>query len=52
MDNVLKEELGPIYIDLRDFHKTYFSDVPNLETASKIFFEDCLEGSCPLSGNG
>ncbi len=51
VDNVLKEELGPIYVDLRDFHKKYFGDVPNLETASKTFFKDCLEGSNPLFGD-
>jgi hypothetical protein len=52
VDNVLKEELGPMYVDLRGFHKTYFGSVPNLETVSKKFFEDCLEGSDPLFDNG
>ncbi|KAB5513466.1 hypothetical protein GE09DRAFT_1013846 [Coniochaeta sp. 2T2.1] len=52
VDNVLKEELGPMYVGLRDFHKTYFGDVPNLDTASKTFFEDCLKGSDPLFRNG
>ncbi|KAL2175530.1 uncharacterized protein P884DRAFT_286564 [Thermothelomyces heterothallicus CBS 202.75] len=52
VDSVLKEELGPMYVDLRDFHKTYFGSVRNLETASKTFFEDCLEGSNPLFSNG
>ena len=41
-----------MYVDLRDFHKTYFGSVRNLETASKTFFKDCLEGSNPLFGNG
>lgn len=52
VDNVLREELGPMYVDLRDFHKTYFGNVQNLETASKTFFEECLQGSDPLFGNG
>ncbi|KAK4248230.1 hypothetical protein C7999DRAFT_40513 [Corynascus novoguineensis] len=26
VDNVLKEELGPMYVGLRDFYKTYFGD--------------------------
>ncbi|KAH8743581.1 hypothetical protein F5883DRAFT_40734 [Diaporthe sp. PMI_573] len=52
VDNVLKEELGAMYVDLRDFHKTYFGSVPNLETASEAFFKDCLEGSNPLFCNG
>ena len=41
-----------MYVGLRDFYKTYFGDVPNLETASETFFEDCLGGSNPLFGNG
>jgi hypothetical protein len=52
VDNVLRDELGPMYVDLQDFHKTYFGNVPNLETASKTFFEDCSEGSNPLFGDG
>lgn len=52
VDNVLKEELGPLYVGLPDFHKTYFGGVPNLETASRTFFEDCCEGSDPLFRNG
>ncbi|KAH8744073.1 hypothetical protein F5883DRAFT_30549 [Diaporthe sp. PMI_573] len=52
VDNVLQEELGPMYVGLPDFHETYFSDVPNLETASKTFFIDCSEGSNPLFDNG
>ena len=45
MDDVLKEELGPIYIGLRDFHDTYFGGVADLEPAAEAFFEQCLEGS-------
>ncbi|KAL2755485.1 hypothetical protein ACRALDRAFT_1051127 [Sodiomyces alcalophilus JCM 7366] len=52
IDAVLKEELGLLYVGLRDFHKTYFGDVPSLETASQLFFEDCSKGSNPLFGNG
>ncbi|KAL2168365.1 hypothetical protein VTG60DRAFT_7343 [Thermothelomyces hinnuleus] len=52
VDNVLKEELGPMYVDLGGFHKTYFGSVPNLGTVSKKFFEECLEGSDPLFDNG
>ncbi|KAK4135944.1 hypothetical protein BT67DRAFT_461555 [Trichocladium antarcticum] len=49
IDNVLKEELGPIYIGLQDLYKTYFGDIPNLENASETFFEqNCLGGSNPL----
>ncbi|KAL8381842.1 hypothetical protein RB595_005880 [Gaeumannomyces hyphopodioides] len=52
IDKVLKEELGLLYVDLEDFHKTYFSDVPNLETTSGVFFEGCLGGDNPLFENG
>jgi hypothetical protein len=34
-----------MYTDLRDFHKTYFSSVPILETASETLFKDILKGS-------
>ncbi|KAK3933951.1 hypothetical protein QBC46DRAFT_400887, partial [Diplogelasinospora grovesii] len=51
VDNVLKEELGPMYAGLPDFYETYFGDVPNLDTASKTFFNDCSEGSNPLFDN-
>ncbi|KAK4095776.1 hypothetical protein N658DRAFT_570173 [Parathielavia hyrcaniae] len=53
VDNVLKEELGPMYVGLQDFYKSYFGDVPNLETASETFFkQNCLGGSNPLFSNG
>ncbi|KAK3897955.1 dual serine/threonine and tyrosine protein kinase, partial [Staphylotrichum tortipilum] len=52
VDNVLKEELGPMYVDLRDFHKAYFGSLPNLATASKTFFDDCFEGTSPLFDGG
>ena len=41
-----------MYVDLRDFYKIYFVDVPNLETVSKTFFKDCLEGSNLIFSNG
>ena len=52
VDNVLKEELGPLHVDLRDFHKTYFGDVADLETASGAFFKQCLENNDPLFDDG
>lgn len=52
MDNVLEEELGPMYVGLPHFHETYFGDVLHLETASKTFFKDCSEGSNPLFSDG
>ncbi|KAJ4307335.1 hypothetical protein N0V88_000718 [Collariella sp. IMI 366227] len=52
VDNVLREELGPMYVGLRDFHETYFGSVPHLATASKTFFDDCLGGSSLLFDDG
>lgn len=52
VDNVLKEDVGPMHVDLRDFHKAYFDSVPNLTTASKTFFDECLEGGSPLFDGG
>ncbi|KAH7137548.1 hypothetical protein EDB81DRAFT_70458 [Dactylonectria macrodidyma] len=52
VDDVLKEELGPMYVGLRNFHKIYFGDVADLETASEAFFKQCQEGSNPLFDDG
>ncbi|KAH6869569.1 hypothetical protein B0T10DRAFT_418334 [Thelonectria olida] len=52
VDDVLKEELGPLYVGLRNFHDAYFSGVTDLETASQTFFKQCQEGSDPLFENG
>ncbi|RSL43317.1 hypothetical protein CEP51_016378 [Fusarium floridanum] len=52
VDDVLKEELGPMYVGLRNFHETYFGDVPGLGMASDAFFKQCQEGSNPLFDSG
>ncbi|OBS20584.1 hypothetical protein FPOA_06941 [Fusarium poae] len=52
VDDVLKEELGPMYIGIRNFHDVYFGVVTGLETASQMFFKQCLEGSDPLFKDG
>ncbi|KAL6852514.1 hypothetical protein ACO1O0_007060 [Amphichorda felina] len=52
VDRVLKLELGPLYVGLRDFRKTYFGSVTGLEAASEAVFEKCMEGSSPLFNNG
>ncbi|KAF3768239.1 hypothetical protein M406DRAFT_249998 [Cryphonectria parasitica EP155] len=48
VDDVLKEELGVMYVGLPHFDQTYFGDVVNLETASEAFFKECKEGASPL----
>ncbi|EXK78558.1 hypothetical protein FOQG_16775 [Fusarium oxysporum f. sp. raphani 54005] len=52
VDDVLKEELGPMYVGIRNFHDVYFGVVTGLETASQMFFKQCLEGSDPLFKDG
>ncbi|KAL2753391.1 hypothetical protein ACRALDRAFT_2139748 [Sodiomyces alcalophilus JCM 7366] len=52
VDNVLKEELGPVYIGLRDFHDTYFGGVDGLAIASEAFFKQCQDGPSPLFRDG
>ncbi|KAL2886390.1 hypothetical protein HOO65_060220 [Ceratocystis lukuohia] len=52
VDDVLKAELGSIYVGLCKFHETYFGNVAGLETASETFFKQCQEGSNPLFDEG
>ncbi|OTA98042.1 hypothetical protein M426DRAFT_326299 [Hypoxylon sp. CI-4A] len=52
VDDVLKEELGLMYVGLPDFYNTYFKDVADLDTASETFLNQCIESSEPLFENG
>ncbi|RMJ01691.1 hypothetical protein CDV36_015615 [Fusarium kuroshium] len=52
VDDVLKEELGSLYVGLRNFHGAYFGGVAGLDTASQAFFEQCVQGSDPLFEDG
>ncbi|KUI73383.1 hypothetical protein VM1G_08934 [Cytospora mali] len=52
VDDVLKQELGIMYVGLRNFDQTYFGDVADLKTTSEAFFEQCTKGSDPLFDNG
>ncbi|KAG5746976.1 hypothetical protein H9Q70_010347 [Fusarium xylarioides] len=52
VDDVLKEELGPMYVGLPNFHSAYFGSVADLETTSQAFFTQCLEGSEPFFKDG
>jgi hypothetical protein len=52
VDDVLKEELGSMYVGLRNFHDTYFGEVADLEAASDAFFRECQEGNDPLFDDG
>ncbi|KAI0122424.1 hypothetical protein F4814DRAFT_408678 [Daldinia grandis] len=52
VDNVLKEELGPIYIGLHNFYETYFRGVTGFDTAADAVFKSCTEGRDPLFDEG
>ncbi|KAF9870758.1 hypothetical protein CkaCkLH20_11860 [Colletotrichum karsti] len=47
VDDILKEELGTMYVGLPGFRDAYFGVVVGLEAASKEFFNQCLNGSNP-----
>ena len=48
MDNVLKEELGSIYIGVPGFYEAYFGKIADLELIAKTVFQKCKEGDTPL----
>ena len=50
VDKILKQELGPLYVDVPCFSKAYFGQIAGLEAGSKAVFDKCLEGSNPLFG--
>ncbi|OBS17289.1 hypothetical protein FPOA_12205 [Fusarium poae] len=52
VDDVLKEELGSMYVGVRHFHNAYFGGVAGLDAASQAFFKQCVEGSDPLFVDG
>jgi len=48
VDDVLKEELGQLYVDVPNFFKAYFGSVPGLESVAQAVFNKCKEGDNPL----
>jgi hypothetical protein len=48
VDKVLKVELSPLYIGLRDFHKIFFRGVAGFKVAAAVVFKKYIEGSDPL----
>jgi len=48
VDNVLKEELGPLYIGIPSLYKAFFKGVEGLKEASATVFKKCKEGDNPL----
>ncbi|KAK2589875.1 hypothetical protein QQS21_012450 [Conoideocrella luteorostrata] len=52
VNKVLKEELGSLFVGLRDFHKVFFGRVANLEVASEAVYQRCVAGDSPLFHHG
>jgi len=44
VDDVLKEELGPLYIGISNLYKVFFRGVEGLEEVSAVVFKKCKEG--------
>jgi len=52
VDNVLKEELGPLYMGIPSLYKAFFRGVKGLKEASAVIFKKCKEGNNPLYAKG
>ncbi|KAJ6200008.1 hypothetical protein J3E72DRAFT_414557, partial [Bipolaris maydis] len=48
VDNVLKEELGHLFVGVPGFFDAFFGDVPGLRTAAQAVLDKCKEGDSPL----
>jgi hypothetical protein len=48
VDNVLKEELGHLYVGIPGFFDAFFGDVLGLKTAAQAVFDKCKEADSPL----
>ena len=48
VDDVLKEELGPMYVGIPGFFEAFFGEVAGLEPAAQAVFEKCKEEDNPL----
>ncbi|OCL00748.1 uncharacterized protein K441DRAFT_531138, partial [Cenococcum geophilum 1.58] len=52
VDNVLKEELGPLYIGIPSLYRAFFREVEGLKEVSAIIFKKYKEGDNPLYTEG
>jgi len=52
VDNVLKEELGPLYVGTSGLYKAFFREVEGLKEVSAAIFKKCKEGDNPLYVEG
>lgn len=51
VDDVLKEELGTLFVGVPDLYKTFFGDIERLEEAAIAVFQRCKEGEAPIYSN-
>ncbi|KAI1475416.1 hypothetical protein F4774DRAFT_429038 [Daldinia eschscholtzii] len=49
---VLKGELGLMYVGLPNFYETYFGSVADLTIAADVIFKRCTKGGEPVFGKG
>jgi len=47
MDDVLKQELGPVYIGVLEFHEVVFGKIQGLKETAEVIFQKCQEGENP-----
>jgi len=52
VDNVLKEELGPLYMGIPGLYKAFFREVKGLKEASAAVFKKCKGGDNLLYAEG
>jgi len=52
VDNVLKEELGPLYVGIPSLYKTFFKEVKGLKEVSATVFKKCKEEDNLLYAKG
>ncbi|KAF1980438.1 hypothetical protein BU23DRAFT_444835 [Bimuria novae-zelandiae CBS 107.79] len=48
VDDVLKEELGPMYVGIPGFFEAFFGEIAGLKLAAQAVFERCKAGDNPL----
>jgi hypothetical protein len=48
VDDVLKEELGPLYVGIPGFYEKFFGEISSLTEISVAIFQKCQEGNDPL----
>jgi hypothetical protein len=51
VDNILKEELGPLYIGIPGLYKVFFREVEGLKEVSAAVFKKYKEGDNLLYAN-